>query len=78
MTVQLWVLQHGRSHDHGRDLGLGLCLYQPWRRLLRWRLLGLAREVLGFVCEGRWESACFYRPEGGGGAVTLINAGTES
>jgi hypothetical protein len=30
------------------------------------------------VCEGRSESALFYRPEGGMGAVALINTGTES
>jgi hypothetical protein len=70
VTVQLC---RGHEHNHDRDLGLGLGLYQPTRRLLRWWRLGLGREVLQFVCEGRWESAPFYRPEGGGGAVALIN-----
>jgi hypothetical protein len=76
VTVQLWVHQHGHGHDHVRDLGL--YLYQPSRRLLRWWRLGLGREVVGFVCEGRCESALFYVSEGDGGAVALINAGTES
>ena len=33
-TVQLWVLQHGCGHDHGRDLGLGLCLYDTLQTYL--------------------------------------------
>ncbi|KAK1679781.1 hypothetical protein QYE76_040629 [Lolium multiflorum] len=65
-----------RDHDHGRDLGLRL--YQPWRRLLRWWRLGLGREALGFVCERDDEKAALFIGRGGGGAVALINAGTQS
>jgi hypothetical protein len=38
----------------------------------------LGREALGFVCEMNDEMRPFYRPEGGGGAVALINGGTKS
>ena len=69
-------LRRGNDHDHGRDLGLHL--YQTWRRLLRWWRLGLGRDALGFMCEGQWEDDPFYRPEGGEGAVALINADTQS
>jgi hypothetical protein len=46
-TVQLC-----RDHDHGRDLGLGLGLYQPWHRLLRWWRLGLGRDAMTHKYKG--------------------------
>jgi hypothetical protein len=48
VTVEALLHQHGR---HGRDHGLDLDIYQPWNgpRLLRWWVLELGREALGFV-----------------------------
>jgi hypothetical protein len=49
-----------RSHDCDHDRNLGLRLYHPWCRLLRWWRLGLGKEVLGFVCERFDERRPFF------------------
>jgi hypothetical protein len=50
-----------RGHDHDHDREIGLCLSQPWRRLLlRWWRLELGREALGFVFERDDERRPFF------------------